>query len=130
MDNGALAQAKALAAAESRRKNPRAHLEIEVDFFDETTFYNGFSENISAGGIFIATYKPVPIGTRISLSLSLPDEKKIEVTGTVRWVRDVRNPDESKVSPGIGVQFDELSADAQRSIEEFVEQRPPMFYDE
>jgi len=128
MDDSALAHAQA--TAEGRRRSPRAHLEIEVDFFDETTFYNGFSENISAGGIFIATYKPVSLGTRISLSLTLPGEQTIEVTGTVRWVRDVRNPDESKASPGIGVQFEGLSAEAQRTIEEFVAQRPPMFYDE
>jgi uncharacterized protein (TIGR02266 family) len=128
MDDGALARAEG--SAEGRRRSPRAHLEIEVGFFDETTFYNGFSENISAGGIFIATYKPVPIGTRISLSLTLPGERTIEITGTVRWVRDVRNPDESKVSPGIGVQFEGLAPEAQRTIEEFVEQRPPMFYDE
>lgn len=112
---------------EGRRKAPRAYLEVEVDFQDETTFYRGFSENISSGGVFIATYNLLEIGKRITLRLTLPSGAAVDVQGSVQWLRDVRDPS-SGVSPGFGVKFDDLSPEAEASISEFVTEREPMFY--
>jgi uncharacterized protein (TIGR02266 family) len=111
-----------------RRSVPRAHLAVEVDFNDQTTFYTGFSENISSGGVFIATYNLQEIGKKISVSLTLPSGITVSVEGTVQWIREMRDSRSSDQSPGFGIQFDSLSPEAKLHIEEFVEQQEPMFY--
>jgi uncharacterized protein (TIGR02266 family) len=103
-------------------------LKLEVEFGDETNFYTGFSENISTGGVFIATYNLVEIGKLIHLSLTLPDGETIEVHGRVQWVRDPRNRDVSNVPPGIGVQFQNLAPESEMYIQEFVSKQEPLFY--
>lgn len=113
-----------------RRRQPRIRLDAEVAFDDDSNFYTGFSENISAGGVFIATYNLVEIGKLIHLSLTLPGGATVEVFGRVQWVRDPRNTDVSNVPPGIGVQFQDLDPASEKLIQEFVTQQEPMFYDD
>lgn len=112
-----------------RRKEVRHQIEAEVHFHDETNFYTGFSENVSSGGVFIATYNLIEIGRRVHVSLSLPSGEVVEVAGRVRWMRSTRNSAENAVSPGIGIEFENLTSHAQKHIEEFVAQREPLFYD-
>lgn len=132
----ALSQAPAPAAApakkafdgrESQRIQQRVKMQAAVDFGSDNNFYNGFSANISDGGLFVATVKRVPIGTEIDLNFSLPTGERISAHGVVRWVREVddKNPDSF---PGIGVQFTRLDDAAQTAIERFVHSREPMFY--
>ena len=113
--------------SDERRRHPRVDLHTEVTFTDHTNFYTGFAEDLSEGGLFVATYALEPIGTKISLKLTLPDEREVEVTGTVRWLRDPRdhNPD---APPGMGIQFEDVASDDMRAIHEFVALRAPLFY--
>lgn len=111
-----------------RRQVPRVELEVEVGFADHTNFYVGFSENISEGGLFIATYDLRPVGTEFSLKFSLPDGQEIEVKGVVRWVRDPRNNDDRDTPPGLGIQFEALQDEQREAIRAFTDVNPPLFY--
>ena len=113
-----------------RRRFPRKPLQVEVGVYTETNFYQGFSENISEGGIFVATYDIKPTGEVIELEFKLPgEEEPIRVKGEVRWVREY-NPANPDMIPGMGIQFIELSEEAGKKIEKFIrEQREPYFYD-
>lgn len=111
------------------RISPRVAMQASIDFGSDDNFYNGFSSNISDGGVFIATVNVKPLGTEVDLSFSLPTGAKIEAKGVVRWVREVNDkiPDSF---PGMGVEFRGLAASAQQSINDFIAQREPLFYAE
>ncbi|MEW5741563.1 MAG: TIGR02266 family protein [Myxococcota bacterium] len=121
------ADGKAFDGKQSQRLQHRVKMQAAVDFGSDNNFFNGFSANISDGGLFVATVKHVPIGTHIDLNFSLPSGERIQAQGVVRWVREVNDKDPDSM-PGIGVQFTRLDESAQAAIERFVASREPMFY--
>jgi Tfp pilus assembly protein PilZ len=58
------------------RASERYDLEIKVDLESEHNFYTGLTQNISAGGLFIATHHLRRIGDRIALKFQLPGSEK------------------------------------------------------
>jgi len=115
--------------ASGRRVHDRFGVELDVTVTSEHNFYAGFVENMSVGGIFIATHQLKPVGSRLEFSVNLPGrEQPIKGSGEVRWVRVYSET--SNVPPGMGIRFDKLDPDSQRGIEEFLAQREPLFYDE
>ena len=112
-----------------RREHDRFTVELEVSVSSENNLYAGLAENLSAGGVFIATHKPQRVGSRIELSLRMPDsEEEFPIVGEVRWVR-VYN-EHSDTSPGFGVRFLSLPPGASAAIERFLAQREPLFFDD
>jgi len=114
--------------AAERRAHQRVNVEVEVGVYSESNFYTGFSADISAGGLFVATYELRPIGSPVNLEFTLPDGTEIKVAGEVRWVKDPVD-DDSDGSPGMGVKFEKLTADQLRALEEFVANREPLFHE-
>ena len=106
------------------RAHPRTILEVEVSFETESHFFAGLTRDISEGGLFLATYRALSVGARVSLSLSLPDGA-LDVTGTVRWSRDANDGS----TPGVGIAFDPLDEAATKRITRFCELRAPLYYD-
>jgi len=79
--------------------------------------------NLSVNGVFIATGKPLPLGTRVELRFQLPGQRALlTVTGTVRWSRGSpqRERPVSGSAIGMGVEFDKLSRGQKKSIYEFI----------
>ena len=94
-----------LAGGQERREHARARYQVDVTLESESNFYNGFTEDISAGGLFVATYDTKEIGTRLTLEFTLPGRTTpISVHGEVRWLR-VLNPATPDVTPGMGVRL-------------------------
>lgn len=117
------------AAWEERRAAPRKEVITEVTLESDTNFYTGFTVDLSTGGLFIVTWDLLPIGTRVNLSFSLPRTREmIAVQGVVRWLRELNrnNPD---LWPGMGIQFLEVPERAKASIEAFMKDREPIFYE-
>jgi uncharacterized protein (TIGR02266 family) len=108
----------------SQRRTPRRVCELELEFTEETQFYTGLTQDISEGGVFIATYRLFPIGSRLELSFELPDGTKINTWGRVRWLRE-ESPHGSR--PGMGVEFGDLTEEMLAAITRFCEQRPPLY---
>ncbi|MFZ5469206.1 MAG: TIGR02266 family protein [Myxococcota bacterium] len=110
-----------------QERSTRVQMQAAVDLHSDTNFFNGFSTNISDGGLFIATVRHLPIGTEVDLGFTLPSGQHVEATGRVRWTRETndRTPD---VFPGLGIQFVNLSEGARSAIHEFVSSREPMFF--
>jgi uncharacterized protein (TIGR02266 family) len=109
-------------------RNYRLDAAIEVTWTSESNFYQGFSENISEGGVFIATYEYGNLGDEISFSIRLSGmDEAISLRGIVRWVR-VYNPKVEEMMPGMGLQFIELPEVALTGIRAFVADRTPLFY--
>ena len=111
-----------------RRKHTRVVLKATVNMHSNSNFYTGFSDNISEGGLFVATHQVLAIGSRVKLDFSLPDHgKRLEMDAEVRWIRRAHADDESE--PGIGLQFVEMSADNKLIIDTFIKSRETLFFD-
>ena len=54
------------------RAAERFDLEVTVDLESDHNFYTGLTQNISSGGVFIATHHLRKIGDRITLKFTLP----------------------------------------------------------
>src|SRR5262249_9518057 len=70
------------------RRDPRKEVKVEIGLHGENNFYTGITENISKGGVFVATHEPHEIGAFVELEVTLPGiNRPIKTSGKVRWVR-------------------------------------------
>ena len=112
-----------------RREHDRFGVELDVTVTSDHNFYAGFVENMSVGGIFIATHQLKPVGSRLEFQVNLPGcEHPIKGTGEVRWLRVYSEA--SNVPPGMGIRFEHVDEQSLKAIQDFLAQREPLFYDE
>ena len=115
-----------------QRTKQRYEAEIAVDFSitGDTihTFYLGFAQDISEGGVFLATHQSYPIGSVMTINLDIAGSK-ISVEAVVRWVRDPKDFEGSDIEPGMGLQFVNLPEKEKSIIDAFIQKREPMFVD-
>src|SRR5687767_5118177 len=117
-----------LADSGHRREHSRFSVDLDVTVGSDHNFYAGFAENLSAGGVFIATHKLKPVGSRIELSVKLPGSVTVRALGEVRWIR-VFN-EQSDTPPGMGVKFLEIDETSVSAISDFLSRRDPLFFDD
>lgn len=129
-----LAKAAGASATDSARVHPRKALAVEVSLQSETNFYVGFSQNISAGGLFVATYDTRPVGERFPVEFELPGRNEVlRCLAEVAWVREYRENDDlgkQGIVPGMGLRFVGLSEEQQTAIAGFLDEREPLFFPE
>ena len=113
-------------ARTEQRADARHELKVDVTIASDTHFYAGLAGDVSRGGIFVATFADIAVGQRIFVHLSLL-EQEISAVGTVRWRRE---PSGDKLTPGIGVKFDNLDAASMALVEKFCAARPPIYVDD
>ena len=114
----------------SDRRYRRHAVEVEVSLTSESNFYMGFTENVSEGGIFVATYDFAPMGADVEFDLRLPGmADPVTCRGEVRWIREF-NPAAQDVMPGMGIEFKNISRKTEAVIKHFVRSRDALFYDE
>lgn len=114
--------------AVERREKPRVAVSVGVGFRSDSNFYTGFTEDISEGGLFIATHMLRPIGSELQIICALPTGPEISVRGIVRWLRDPHDYI-TEAPPGMGVQFQDLAPEDLARIKAFVAVREPLFYE-
>jgi uncharacterized protein (TIGR02266 family) len=112
--------------APTTRQSERQRCEIQIEFTEETHFYAGLTQDISEGGVFIATYHLRPVGTRLDLSFVLPNGVEVQATGVVRWLRDGTT---EGLRPGMGVAFTDLKQESLASINKYCRTRAPIYMD-
>lgn len=102
-------------AREARREH-RAHLELEMRFRvataegDEVVYAR--ARNLSVGGMFIETDRPVPFGGALTVEIALPDMPELaRLACTVRWTN----------AEGMGVQFGVMGARETHGIVKLLE---------
>jgi uncharacterized protein (TIGR02266 family) len=110
------------------RQHPRVDLFVEVTLESESNFYAGISNNLSEGGVFVATFAPPRIGAPVALVLGLPGSgQRFALSGVVRWVREAEVC--QGVTPGCGIEWLELPDGARTAIERFVRSRDTELYE-
>lgn len=98
------------------RTTKRLPVRVMVEYESIEDFLIDYTANISIGGMFIQTDKPLPVGTRFRLRLQVPGRARaIETFGEVRWSME----DSSfGAQQGMGIRFDDLSAADERLVRE------------
>jgi type IV pilus assembly protein PilZ len=104
-----------------RRGNARHAITLRVDYKRMNTFFADYAKNISKGGTFIRTSKPLGIGTEFVFVLSIPGQPdNLELKGEVMWTVD-----EAQARPeqpaGMGIRFRFADAAERQALEDFVE---------
>lgn len=91
------------------RAHARAAVELRVEYKKLNAFFADYTRDISKGGVFIRTDKPLPIGTRYLFKLTVPQRPEpFELLGEVAWTST--DTDDC----GMGIRFI-YADDAQRS---------------
>lgn len=104
----------------TERRADRLQHELLVAYRTVDGFITDWAVNISRGGIFINTRKPLAVGSLVRLIVSLPDTAfPFDLTGRVARVNDFDNPDNQV--PGMGIEFVDVDEDKKSRIERFVE---------
>jgi type IV pilus assembly protein PilZ len=91
-----------------KRDHPRTGIELKVTYKRLNTFFHDYTRNISKGGTFIRTPKPLEVGTEFLFKLLVPElMDPLTLKGRVQWVvseeeagQEGRHPE-----PGMGIQF-------------------------
>jgi type IV pilus assembly protein PilZ len=108
----------------NRRIFPRTSIELNVEYKKLNTFFHDYTRNISQGGTFIRTPKPLDVGTEFIFKLKVPELlEPLAVRGQVKWVvrEDEVGRDPDKPDAGMGIQFLYESEEDRLRIESTVE---------
>ncbi len=107
--------------SEDRRNAFRAAITLRVDYKRLNTFFADYTKNISKGGTFIRTTKPLDVGTEFVFVLSFPaQESQLKLKGEVIWVvGEDKATDEQP--PGMGIRFLFQNDTERNAVDEFVE---------
>jgi type IV pilus assembly protein PilZ len=110
---------------EERRKDGRHPIELKVEYQRLNTFFSDYTRNISKGGTFIKTNRPLDIGTEFIFKLFVPRmEAPLRIRGQVQWVvteADVAAGKPAPDGPGMGIRFQFSDDEERRGIERSVE---------
>jgi type IV pilus assembly protein PilZ len=100
-----------------KRQHPRAPIELKVEYKKMNTFFADYTKNISKGGTFIKTERPLPVGTEFLFKLTLPKRSApFELRGQVIWTNQrsaIQRPDVPDM--GMGIRFI-FTNDAERDM--------------
>ena len=110
-------------------KGKRSPVEANIGATTQSNFYVGFSGEVSEGGVFVATYDILTLGSLVDLTVTLPGNFVFACKAKVRFVRDPFDLT-SDSEPGIGCQFEALDAHARELILRFIKKRAPLFFDD
>ena len=113
-----------------RRSSPRYQVKVDVGMQTESNFYTGLTQDLSGGGIFVATNQIRQVGERITVRLNLPGQAEtFEILTEVRWIRGTALS-YGIDDPGMGLRFLQMSPEAKRAVHDFLTQRESLFFDE
>jgi type IV pilus assembly protein PilZ len=98
----------------TNRKHVRFPKTLKVTYPSTQSFEESITSNLSIGGLFIRTTKPLDRGEQINLRISIPEEQEaLEALCEVIWARKGEDiGPKGKEPPGMGVKFLNLSKEA------------------
>ncbi len=103
-----------------RRLSVRHAITLRVDYKRMNTFFADYAKNISKGGTFIRTSKPLDVGTEFVFVLSIPGQAdQLQLHGEVMWTVDEDHATE-KQPAGMGIRFRFTDPSERAQLEAFV----------
>jgi type IV pilus assembly protein PilZ len=93
------------ASEQDRRDGHRAPIELKIEYRRLNNFFADYTRNISRGGTFIRTARPLEIGTEFIFALSVPlIAAPLKLRGQVQWVTLPEEATDEKPA-GMGIRF-------------------------
>jgi type IV pilus assembly protein PilZ len=103
-----------------RRVETRRPIELKVEYKRLNTFFADYTKNISRGGTFIKTARPLPVGTEFLFKLFIPGRKDpLTIHGEVQ--RIVSEAESEGDGQGMAIKFVYREGDPQAEIARTVE---------
>jgi type IV pilus assembly protein PilZ len=104
-----------------RRHGGRSAIELSVEYKRLNTFFADYTRNISKGGTFIRTERPLDVATEFVFALTIRGlAEPLRLRGRVKWI--VAAKDATAQSPaGMGIEFQYANAEERRATEHVVE---------
>jgi len=107
-------------ADSDRRSDRRRPIELKVEYKRLNTFFADYTKNISRGGTFIKTKRPLPIGTEFLFKLFVPGrDQPLTIHGEVQRIIDEHEAGAD--DPGMAIRFVYREGDPQVEIARVVE---------
>jgi type IV pilus assembly protein PilZ len=104
-----------------RRINDRHAIELKVEYKRLNTFFADYTKNISKGGTFIRTDKPLDIGTEFVFALGIPQlSEPVRLRGRVMWTTPLETATDDSPA-GMGIRFQYANDEERRATEGIVE---------
>jgi uncharacterized protein (TIGR02266 family) len=99
------------------RSEPRISLSIRVKYqTPEGTPFESRAGGIGGGGLFIESFTPLAVGTKIAMEFTLPESPSewLSAKGVIAWV--CPKADQYTFSPGMGVRFTDIATDTRNRV--------------
>jgi type IV pilus assembly protein PilZ len=107
-------------SSSDRRLSDRHAITLRVDYKRMNTFFADYAKNISKGGTFIRTSKPLDVGTEFAFVLSIPEQAdQLQLQGEVMWTVDDGGATAEQPA-GMGIRFRFRDGAERRQLEAFV----------
>ncbi len=104
-----------------RRTTHRAAIVLNVEYKRVNTFFADYTRNISKGGTFIRTDRPLQLGTEFVFALTIRTvAEPLKLRGRVKWVVSVEEATADQPA-GMGIEFLYASEEERHSTEAIVE---------
>jgi type IV pilus assembly protein PilZ len=104
---------------DNKRRSNRLQHELPVAYRSVGSFLTDWATNISHGGMFINTRKPLPVGTAVRILIQLPGASfPCDLTGKVTRVAEFAN--HANMVPGMAIAFTGVDEARRREIDAFV----------
>jgi uncharacterized protein (TIGR02266 family) len=102
----------------NRRRQPRIHRPVEVNYCFEAKFFSEFTMSLSMGGLYVKTVQPLEIGSLFHVDFNLPGfDHLFKIRGKVIWIKvaeDFNGP------PGMGIKFFGVPESDKRTLLQFI----------
>lgn len=100
-----------------RRESGRAQLQLPIEYERLNELLSDYTHNISRGGTFIRTDRPLEVGTTLSFAIRAPGlSDPLLLTGVVRWVVEAAKATARRPA-GMGIAFVYDSQNEKEAIE-------------
>ncbi len=112
---------KYLASNDVRGLEPRYDVYHRVHFSSGEKFHSEYTENLSRGGMYIATTREIAPESILQIQLDIPGaEEPLQLEGRVMYRLDLELAEERGRSPGVGVQFINLNEGTQQKLNHYI----------
>ncbi len=106
---------------DDRRRGDRSAIELDVEYKRINTFFSDYTRNISKGGTFIRTARPLELGTEFVFALRVPHlAEPLRLRGLVKWTVTEEAATEEQPA-GMGIEFVYVDDAERRATEQVVE---------
>lgn len=103
------------------RRNYRSTIELNVEYKRLNTFFADYTRNISKGGTFIRTERPLAVETEFVFALTIRGlAEPLRLRGRVKWIVPPEGATPKSPS-GMGIEFQYANDDERHATEAIVE---------